>query len=201
MPAVDVPMLDELQALEGGAYDFTPFVSVGTIAGHHTASEVAALICWKDFEHQAIEGAVGEQGATKLAADPLWVVDWAAFRLRWEDAKAKVKESDPTLFAEDEWQTLLHAMTQTPGSYTDKDEQGLYNRLIRAGVKVPLGAPPCPMPPDMDLSVFQGTDDLKKAAAGAMQDFANDASNALDTPAVWMGLAGLGLLAIIALRR
>jgi hypothetical protein len=174
--------------------------SVGEFLGNHTPAEVAALLAAKDDENTKID-AMGKAHAADIAKkDPHWADDWSAFLGRFKATEDRIHApvGVAALTANAAWDAIMHALTANPGEpYTDTDQQGLYDRLVRAGFPVDFSKLPQP-PPDVDLGTFKQADDLTHSLESGAASLAHSAET---SPLVWMGLAGLGFLAIIALRR
>ncbi len=146
----------------------------GTINGAHSLAEVRELLKAKDYEHGQMQAAADKIGAVGIAAkDPTWAADWKAFLDRYKKARDAAMTTgilgspDGPLAgvtpAEGTWQMILNTLTRDPSKpYTDQDEQGLFNRLTKAGAAPDVSKVPQPATKDIDLGIYQKADDLTK---------------------------------------
>ncbi len=170
------------------------------ILGQHTLGEVRDLLAAKDYEHGQMQLAADAAKGAIAAADPSWFADWRAFLDRYNAARVQAKivlslgpqtgvraEVQP---AEGLWKQILLTLTKDPSKpFTDTDEQGLFNRLQKAGGKPDVSKVPQPATADVDLGIFKTADDLTKQVDKVLPP--SPAKN----PWPWV-LGGFGLLGV-----
>lgn len=173
-----------------------------TILGKWSVAELKDLVKAKDYDVKQV------QDARNLGqADAAWDADWAAFKSRYNDARtsamlrigeagALLTVSDSVIPAQEQYEGILRALTKTPGRYTDKDFQGLHNRLVTfLGHPIDFSEQPQPKAgTDTDLDAYRGADSAVKAVEAAAKGTREAA-----TSKTAMTIAGGAVLALAVL--
>lgn len=188
-----------------------------TILGQHTVSELRDLVTDKDSQMAQVQSAYD---ANASRVDSSWLSDWNALKSRYASARnaasvvmtlAKTSPiPDSTLPAEDTYQAILTALTKTPGSYTDQDWQGLYNRLTAAIGSAPPVVAVQPVSTDVDLNTFNAANSVAASAPDwvhrAVATLApglvpQDKTSASYKPvSKWLLIGGAALAGVVALK-
>ena len=188
-----------------------------TLLHEHTKEEVDQLIAAKDEFINQTSDAFARSGWDGPDA-ARWKADWYDFNQRWTNMKRKVLASFvlygfthgpiPAQYvqAEDEWQTVLKALTVSgTGLYTTGDLPDMTNRLRDAvGQAYTINASKIPKQDaeDLDLQAYMVADKYAKGVEDIPGDIVDAAAKtAVRNPLAVIGtVVGLGVAGYVAVK-
>jgi hypothetical protein len=144
-----------------------------TVLGQQSVAELIDLLKDKDYLVAQTQSAYNAQPQVVDTSDPLWATQWAAFMSRWNAARSSAQTaidlaklnifvSNSLLAAQSEYDGILKALQQTPGTVQTGDFDDLSLRLQKL---VPVDYSQAPQPDqtiDADLTGYQAADTAVK---------------------------------------